>query len=90
MSVMPRSIFAPDATLLLTSDKASLMHVIEAQTHAQPPEEDQPTNKPRTVIIDSMCIVQAMKKTPLGMTSVLILHAGRRDAKKIMVQDFHH
>ena len=64
MSVMPRSIFAPDGTLLLTSDKASLMHVIEAQPHAQPPEEDQPTNKPRTVIIDAMCIVQAMKKTP--------------------------
>ena len=72
MSVVPRSIFAPDGSLLLIHDKASLMHVIEEQPHVPPEEPVQHGKKPSTLIVDAMCIVQSLKKTP-GMRTMLLL-----------------
>jgi len=78
MSVTPRSMFAPDGTLLLVADKASVMHAIEEQP-SQPPQPFQPlppdpVQHPTesTYILDAMAILQAMKKTP-GMKKIIHL-----------------
>ena len=71
MSVMPRSMFSPDGTLLLTADKASLMHTIEAQEF-KPVDDALQHSSDSLVIIDAMAVIQAMKKLP-GMTRVVDL-----------------
>lgn len=75
MSVMPRSMFAPDGTLLLATDKASVMHAVEAQPSASHSPEPEPSvSHPiaSTYILDAMALLQAMKKTP-GMKKIIHL-----------------
>ena len=75
MAVVPCSMFAVDGSLLLCTDKASLMHVIEETARVAPvmdsgPEMQIPTN--RVLIVDAMAVLQCMKKTP-GMTKIIHL-----------------
>ena len=70
MAVVPRSMFAVDGSLLLCTEKACLMHVIEEAAHSPPESVSEiqvPTN--RVLIIDAMAVLQCMKKTP-GMTKI--------------------
>jgi len=70
LSVVPRSLFAVDGSLLLPTDKASIIHAIEL---AQPPSSaPQDGSLPRVLIIDAMAVLQGMKKSP-GMTTILHL-----------------
>ena len=65
LSVVPRSLCAVDGSLYLPTDKASLMHSIEAiqsqhpESIASSPSEGQPT---RIIIIDAMGVLHSIKK----------------------------
>ena len=51
---------------MLTADKSSLMHTIEKQPSLSSQEPHLDTNliKPAVLIVNAMCIVQALKKRP--------------------------
>ena len=94
LSVVTRCIFAADGTLLLPTDKASIIHAVEAaklpllaDAHAYttsvasvavssvPGDEREITDRaPRValLILDTMAVVQCIKKTP-SMTPILHL-----------------
>ena len=61
MSVIPRSNFSPDGSMLLTVDKSSLMTLIIKQTPLQV-ETPLPGNRPQVLIIDAMPEVKSLKK----------------------------
>ena len=75
LSIVPRSLFAIDGSLLIPSDKASLMHAIE-----DVPLEDLMADEEtieigefdHVLIVDAIAIVQSMKKTS-SMTKMLHL-----------------
>lgn len=74
-SCIPRSLFQSDGTLLLASDKYTILHYLENMTAPQSPV-DVPVTPPLTqtvtkcgetakiLIVDGMVIVNAIKKTP--------------------------
>ena len=86
MSVVPRSLCAVDGSLYIPSDKASLIHAIEAagdqpiqsntQSQAQPP---------KVLIIDAMAILQTMKKTSTTQKLVDLQHAFIKRIESMMV-----
>ena len=86
MSVVPRSLCAVDGSLYIPSDKASLIHAIEAagdqpiqsntQSQAQPP---------KILIIDAMAILQTMKKTSTTQKLVDLQHAFIKRIESMMV-----
>ena len=61
MSVIPRSNFSPDGSMLLTVDKSSLMTLIIKQTPLQV-ETPLPGNRPQVLIIDAMPEVKSLIK----------------------------
>ena len=66
MSVVPRSLCAVDGSLYIPTDKANLMHAIEA-AKAQPLQAARlGTVNPvhRALVVDAMAVLQSMKKTP--------------------------
>lgn len=42
LAVVPRSVFSPDGSLLIPSDKSSVMHAMECTKHAYVDNEDDP------------------------------------------------
>ena len=68
MSIVPRSLCAVDGSLYIHTEKASLMHVIEA-AKAEPHVHDFPLNKTagdyrdRALVVDVMVVLQSMEKT---------------------------
>ena len=68
LSVIPRTNFAPDGSMLLTNDKASLMTLIREKKPVPLIDEDymkQVTgDKTRVLVVDAMCEVRALKKKP--------------------------
>ena len=64
VSLVPRANFALDGTLLLTTDKSSLMTGIRelASLPNKPPTVVNENNKPAVCIVDGMCEVKALKK----------------------------
>ena len=85
MSIIPRANFAPDGSILLTSDKFSLMKQILDQTPLQG-EASQAGDKPQVLIIDAMPEVKCLKKrantTKLGHLKDDFVHRIRRKAEK--------
>lgn len=73
MSVVPRSLCAVDGSLYIPTDKASLMHVIEA-AKAEPHVSDLSLDtaagdfRDRALVVDAMAVLQSMKKTPTMRT----------------------
>ena len=70
MSVIPRSIFAVDGSLMVCKDKSDLQNAIEdiqADVDAELLENAIATG--RVLIIDAMSVVNSMKKTP-GMVAI--------------------
>ena len=72
MSVVPRSLCAVDGSLYIPTDKASLMHVIEA-AKSEPRVPDLPETtaidyRDRALAVDAMAELQSMKKTPTMRT----------------------
>ena len=71
MSVVPRSLFAVDGTLYITSAKSSLMTILEGFKTDQP-EAQQYTivqelggqHAERVLIVDAMTVLQCVKKAP--------------------------
>ena len=61
MSIVPRSTFNPDASLLLCLDKASLMKSVLSQPPVQK-ELSVPGDREGVLIIDAMVDVQCLKK----------------------------
>ena len=78
MSVVPRSIFAVDGSLLLCKDKSSLMNAIEKENkkivdlEMSKTTAENPVPTSRVLIIDAMAVLQSMKKVP-GMMAILDL-----------------
>ena len=83
LAVVTRSMFSPDGSLLIPTDKSSIMHALENIKHVCANDEDDPTacvganagdnileNSTKVMIIDAMGVVQNMKKTP-GMKRML-------------------
>ena len=72
MSVVPRSLCAIDGSLYIPTDKASLMHVIEAaKTESRVPDLPETTAvdyRDRALVVDAMAVVQSMKKNPTMRT----------------------
>ena len=72
MSVVPRSLCAVDGSLYIPTDKASLMHVIEAaKTEPRVPDLPETTAvdyRDRALVVDAMAELQSMKKTPTMRT----------------------
>ena len=63
MSVVPRALCAVDGTLYIPTDKASLLHTIEATAPEGfvPSDASEPLSK--VIVIDAMAVVQGIKKT---------------------------
>ena len=72
MSVVPRSLCAVDGSLYIPTDKACLMHVIEAaKTEPRVPDLPETTTvdyRDRALVVDAMAVVQSMKKNPTMRT----------------------
>ena len=63
MSVFPRALFSSDGRLLISKDKSHLMNlIIEKQPQRQ--ISNKAEEKKNVLIIDAMCEVQALKKSP--------------------------
>ena len=79
MSVIPRANFAPDGTLLLTLDKASLMKQIIAHAPDQG-DPSLPEDKTQVLIVDGMPEAQCLTKKP---TTTKMVHLKRQFIVKI-------
>ena len=71
MSVVPRSLCAVDGSLYIPTNKASLMHAVEAVEAHSPLQSAAFLDVApvtgcllRVLIVDAMAVVQSMKKTP--------------------------
>ena len=70
MSIIPRTNFSPDGSMLLTLDKASMMKQI---INHQPVQGDPARldNRPQVLVVDAMPEVKALKKKP---TTTKLVH----------------
>ena len=70
---MPRSMFTMDGSLLLCTNKAQLLHVIEEVSNvslASDSDAEMQVPMKRVLIIDAMTVLQTMRKTP-GMKKII-------------------
>jgi hypothetical protein len=84
IAVIPRSIFSNDGSLLVFKDKSDLQNVIEdllADVDAELPEDT--TASQRVLMIDTMGVVNSMKKTPGTVSMMQFKGAFVRDYENV-------